>query len=156
MQSDKRFVRERFVIVKEEREKIDQMMVDEPHKVDNWEKIIVRREYRLLGKLLAEVPEGRILAALEMWRDQHCAALQAHRRRTRDAQNAADDYWRLSAMEREDAGRPPPNPSAGIETRDRHGELWVIDDRYIMMMDRLIEQLQRWLAYENRASVRRT
>ena len=63
--------------------------------------------------------------------------------------NTADDYWRLPAIEREEAVKPPKNPSIGIEVTDAHGEIWVIDDRYIMMMDRVIEQLQRWLAYKD-------
>jgi hypothetical protein len=148
MQSELEFVRERFAIVKEQRQRIDRLMIDAPHKVDRWEMIIIRREYRLLGKILAEVHEGCVLKALQQWREKHCQKLQVHKLRTRGAQNAADKYWRMPAMEREAAGKPPKNPSIGIKIKDAHGEIWVIDDRYIMMMDRIIEQLQRWLAFE--------
>jgi hypothetical protein len=148
MQSELQFVRERFAIVKERREKIDTLMIEAAHEVDRWEMITVRREYRLLGKILAEVTEGRVLKALQQWREIHCQKLQAHKLRTRAAQNAADEYWRLPAIEREAAGKPPKNPSIGIKFKDTHGEVWVIDDHYIMMMDRMIEQLQRWLVFE--------
>jgi len=136
MQSELDFARKRFAIVKERRDRIDEMMVDTAHLVNRKEMIAVRREYRLLGKILAEVPEGSVLRALQQWRERHCHELQAHKRRTRAAQNAADDYWRLPAIERETAGKPPQNPSVGIKITDAHGEIWVIDDRYIMMMDR--------------------
>lgn len=142
------FTRERFAIVKARRERIDILMIEAAHKVDRQELIAVRREYRLLGKILTELPEGSVLRALQQWRERHCQKLLIHKRRTREAQNAADDYWRLPTNKREAAGRPPSNPSVGIELKDAHGEIWVIDDRYIIMMDRMIEQLQRWLTYD--------
>ncbi len=147
MTSELVFIQERFAIVKDRRHCIDHLNIDTPHMVDRKELIAVRREYRLLGKILDEVPEGRILETLKCWRDQHGQKLHRHKLKTRAAQNAADDYWRMPYAEREGIA-PPKNPSIGIEITDMHGHIWVIDDRYIMMMNRMIEQLERWLSYE--------
>ncbi len=148
MQSERQFVSQRFAIVKEERAKIDKMMVDEPHKVKNRKKIDARREYRLLGKILAEVPEGRVLETLQKWREKHCQELQDYNNRTRKAQLAAERYWDDYNINIELGEAPPRNPPPGIRLKDKRGDIWIIDDYYIRMMDRMIEQLERWLSYE--------
>ena len=147
MNSELEFVRERFAIVKDKRQRINQLNINAPQKVERTEMIAVRREYRLLGKILDEVPEGKVLEALKCWREKHGKDLHQHKLNTRAVQNTADNYWRMPAIEREGL-TPPKNPSIGIRITDLHDNVWVIDDRYIMMMDRIIDQLERWLAYE--------
>ena len=96
----------------------------------------------------AVVPEGSVLKALQQWREKHCQELQKYQKGTRKAQLAAERYWDEYEINVELGEAPPRNPAPGIKIKDVHGNIWVIDDRYIMMMDRMIGQLQRWLAYE--------
>ena len=148
MPSEREFISQRFTIVKQERDKIDRMMVDAPHKVDNRKKIDVRREYRLLGKILAEVPEDRILETLQKWREKHKQVLQDYLNSIHKAQLAAERYWDNYDIAPDPFEPPPGVPRPGIKIMDNHGYIWIIDAHYIRLMDRLIDQLQRWLAYE--------
>ncbi len=101
------------------------------------------REARLLRKLLAKVPEGRVLETLIGWRRQLGEFLANHRQRYREQQRAYDDWWRLPPHQRENMPQPqkPPSP----RYIDRDGAPWIIDDRFLNLLDDLIERLQKGL-----------
>jgi len=101
------------------------------------------REARLLRKLLARTREGQVLVTLAAWRRQLEGFLTAHRQRYREMQEAHDAWWGLPRYEREGVPQPPRPPSARYVDRD--GAPWIIDDRFLALLDDLIERLQKWL-----------
>lgn len=103
-----------------------------------------KREARLLRKLLAQTREGHVLTAIRAWRRQLGAFLVEHRRRYREMQDAYDTWWELPGEERETTPKPPRPPAARYV--DREGAPWIIDDRFLALLDELIERLQKWVA----------
>ena len=101
------------------------------------------REARLLRKLLVRTREGQVLTTLKAWRRQLGEFLTEHRQRYREMQEAHDAWWRLPPYRRESVPRPPRPPSARYVDRD--GAPWIIDDRFLALLDDLIERLQKWL-----------
>jgi len=101
------------------------------------------REARLLRKLLARTCEGQVLTTLRAWRRQLGEFLTEHRQRYREMQEAYDAWWRLPPYEREAVPQPPkPPPPRYI---DQSGVSWIIDDRFLALLDDLSERLQKWL-----------
>ena len=101
------------------------------------------REARLVRKLLAQTREDQVLTTLQAWRRQLGEFLAEHRQRYRDMQEAYDAWWRLPPYQRESVPQPPRPPSARYIDQD--GAPWIIDDRFPMLLDDLIERLQKWL-----------
>ena len=60
MPAEREFVQERFNIVK-------QILADKNKQRTRQEQIALEREHRLLGKILFEVEEGKVLSALTTW-----------------------------------------------------------------------------------------
>ena len=102
------------------------------------------REARLLHKLLVEADEGQVLLVLKSWRNRLGQFLREHRQSQRERQRAYDDWWRLPPYRRERIAQPPKPPPARLI--DQHGAPWIIDDRFLALLDDLIERLQKWLA----------
>lgn len=100
------------------------------------------REARLLRKLLARTSDGQVLTTLGAWRRQLGEFLIEHRQRYKEAQEAYDAWWRLPRHQREGVPRPPRPPSARYIDQD--GAPWIIDDRFLALLDDLIERLQKW------------
>jgi len=101
-----------------------------------------KREARLLRKLLADTGEGLVLQTLLAWRRQLGEFLTEYRRKTKTMQDASDAWWELPRDEREFIPRPPRPPSARYVDRD--GAPWIIDDRFLALLDDLIERLEKW------------
>ena len=101
------------------------------------------REARLLRKLLARTREGQVLTTLRAWRCQLGEFLMEHRQRYREMQEAYDAWWRLPPYQRESVPQPPRPPSARYIDQD--GAPWIVDDRFLALLDDLIERLQKWL-----------
>jgi hypothetical protein len=101
------------------------------------------REARLLRKLLAQTREGQVLSVLKSWRHQLGKFLAEHHRRTLQIQQAYDEWLRLPPLKRKAMPQPPKPPLARF--KDKSGYSWIIDDRFLNLLDDLIERLQRWL-----------
>lgn len=141
MTDEQTFVRERFFIVKERIEDVN-AVIDPPIRLR------LQREYRLLGKVRAQVAEGEVLATLTDWRTFLGSRLAAYKKATRAQQEAYDAWLRLPRHKKERM-RMPERPSLGTIVKDANGHTWVIDDRFLLMMDDLIHRLQKWLASES-------
>lgn len=105
-----------------------------------------KREARLLRKLLAQSKEGQILAMLSAWRRQLGSFLREHRNRYEAEQDAWDHWWELPRDKRAEVPQPPQPPSARYVDRD--GAPWIIDDRFLALLDDLIDRLRKWLDEE--------
>jgi hypothetical protein len=103
-----------------------------------------KREARLLRKLLARTREGQVLTTLKAWRRHLGEFLREHRQQYKEMQDAYDAWWRLPRDERQSASKPPRPPAARYSDYD--GAPWIIDDRFLALLDDLIERLQKWLA----------
>jgi hypothetical protein len=101
------------------------------------------REARLLRKLLARTREGQVLTTLRAWRRQLAEFLAEHRQRYIEMQEVHDAWWRLPPYEREAVPQPPkPPPPRYI---DQNGVPWIIDDRFLALLDDVSERLQKWV-----------
>ena len=138
MPAEIEFCRQRFRIVKEQLE-------DPTSALEREDRLRLEREGRLLGHVLYELKEGQVLSALESWRSRFGRELSKHKSATRPGQQAYDTWLRLPHKERHRIPQPP-RPSLGIVIEDKNGQKWVIDDRYLAMMDDLIGRLKMWLA----------
>lgn len=137
MVSEREFAQARFHIVKERLE-------DRSADIERLDRIQLQREYRLLGKVLHEVKEGHVLRALKQWRTNFGQALAQHKAAHRAQQEAYDSWWRLSPDKRSQTSKPEP-PSLGVQVTSQDEQVFVIDDRYLAMMDDLIARLEKWL-----------
>ena len=108
--------------------------------------ITLERERRLLFKLLDKVPEGRVVTTLVEWRKEFGKKWQAHRQNHSEMQEAYDTWWQLPFYRRVRVPQPPRPPSLRIT--DHKGHVWIIDDRYLGMVDDLVERLNKWLTAE--------
>lgn len=140
MVSDKEFVRQRFYIVKERLE-------DPAAVIERQDRIQLQREYRMLGKLLDEAGEGSVLNLLETWRSYLGTELGQHKSARRSQQDAYRNWQRPPPGQQNKISKPQ-SLSLGAEVTDKNGYVWVVDDRFLMMMDDLIVRLQRWLDNE--------
>lgn len=100
------------------------------------------REARLLRKLRRRAREGRVLSTLIAWRKQLGKFLWDHRLRHKEMQDAYDAWWALPRYQREDVPQPPQPPAARYV--DKEGEPWIIDDRFLALLDDLAERLWIW------------
>jgi hypothetical protein len=102
-----------------------------------------KREARLLRKLSAQSREGQVLATLRAWRRRLGSFLREHREHYRPVQEAWDQWWKLPPDKRTDVPQPPKPPSA--RHVDKDGAPWIIDDRFLALLDDLVERLNKWL-----------
>ena len=102
-----------------------------------------KRERRLLRKLLARTREGQVLPSLKAWRGQLGEFLSEHRQRYMGMQDTYDAWWQLPRDERRTVRMPPRPPSARYIDYD--GAPWIIDERFLALLDDLLDRLQKWL-----------
>jgi hypothetical protein len=102
-----------------------------------------KREARLLRKLLVRSSDGQVLGTMKAWRSQLGGFLTEHRRRYRRMQDAYDAWWQLPRDERSTVPRPPKPPPARYI--DYNGAPWIIDDRFLALLDDLVERMEKWL-----------
>ena len=112
----------------------------------NRQDLTYKREARLLRKLLACTREGQLLTTLKAWRSGLGEFLRGHRRQYKEMQDAYDAWLRLPRDERSSMPKPPEPPSARYVDVD--GAPWIIDDRFMALLDDLVERLQKWLGEE--------
>jgi hypothetical protein len=127
---------------------VQERMDDPEAQIEPKKRLALQREFHLLQKVLDELPEGEVLLSLEAWRIYLGKALADHKIRYRTQQEAFDRWLRLSKNRREQLPKPEP-PPLGIRVPDHKGNMWVIDDRFLAMMDDLNRRLRRWLASES-------
>jgi hypothetical protein len=138
MEPEREFARERFQIVK-------QRLDDPATHIDRLDRIQLEREYRLLGKVLDEVSEGQVLRTLEAWRRYLGGELATYSRKVLPSIRQAHEEWRQLPPARREFVPEPPRPVVSTTVTDRNGYKWVIDDRFLLMMDDVIARLRRWL-----------
>jgi len=109
----------------------------------NRQDLTYKREARLLRTLLARTREGQVLTTLTAWRSGLGGFLREHRQQYKEMQDACDAWWRLPRDERSSVPKPPRPPSARCVDAD--GAPWIIDDRFLILLDDLVERLQKWL-----------
>jgi hypothetical protein len=107
------------------------------------QRLTYKREARLLRKLVERTREGQVLTTVKAWRRELGRYLFQHRRRYSKLQDAYDAWWELPREERAAVPRPPRPPSARFIDYD--GAPWIIDDRFLRLLDDLIERLQKWV-----------
>lgn len=129
--------------VEARREILQTMLGDPAADIERTQRMQLQREMRLLDRIRKEVSEDKVLDTLQSWRKYLGEQLADHKRRTRAEQQAADRWYRLSREEKRKVKRPK-SPSLGIRVKAADGEHYVIDDRYLAMMDDLIARLQKW------------
>lgn len=140
MENEREFARERFQIVRKR--------LNDPAAIERLDRIQLEREYRLLGKVLDEIEEGQILKTLEAWRRFLGGELAKYTRQVLPGIRQAHEEWRSLPPSRREFVPEPPRPIASNTVTDRNGYKWVIDDRFLLMMDDVIERLRRWMEYE--------
>jgi hypothetical protein len=107
---------------------------------------IAHREVRLLRKLLTRVAEGQGLIALAKWRQELGGFLKRHRLKYRQIQKEYDDWSQLPPNKRQRIPAPPKPPPARFIDKD--GAPWIIDDRFLELLDDLAARLRKWLGSE--------
>jgi len=141
MTNERDYIRERVQIVKRR--------LDNPAaQMERIDRIQLEREHRLLGKVLDEVEEGQVLPALQAWRRFLGSELADYSRRVLPGVRRAHDEWLRLPPGRRDETPEPPRPVLATTATDRNGYTWVIDDRFLLMLDGVIERLGKWLAGE--------
>jgi hypothetical protein len=80
---------------------------------------------------------------LKGWRWQLGQFLLEHRLCYQDIQDAYDTWWQLPPRQRDKTPQPPQPPPARF--LDHNGTPWIVDDRFLALLDDLAERLQRWL-----------
>lgn len=138
MVEEREFARERLDIVKRRLENPAAI-------IDRLDRIQLEREYRLLGRILHEVEEGQVLKALEAWRRYLGGQLATYSREVLPGIRHRHEQWRQLPPARQEQVPEPPRPVVSTTVTDRNGYKWVIDDRFLLMMDDLIARLRRWL-----------
>ena len=146
MPSEHVFLRERLALVERwlanpDREFIpaDKRRVRRRTQPASCQDLSYKREARLLPKLLAHTREGQVLTTLKAWRGQLREFLRQHRQRYKEMQDGYDAWWRLPRDERGTTPKPPKPPSARYVDHD--GAPWTIDDRFLALVNDLIERL---------------
>lgn len=153
MPSDQEFLRQRLALLQEQlAQPAQEFTYAGEERVQRRQQPASRRdtrahrEARLLRKLLVQAREGQVLAALKGWRRQLGQFLLEHRRRYQEMQDAYDAWWQLPVRQRDKTPQPPQPPPARFI--DRSGAPWIVDDRFLAVLDDLVERLQKWMVEE--------
>ncbi|HIQ06189.1 MAG TPA: hypothetical protein EYH31_10980 [Anaerolineae bacterium] len=83
------------------------------------------------------------MTTLQAWRCQLGEFLIKHRQRCKEMQEAYDAWWQLPPYRRENVPQPTRPPSARYIDQD--GAPWIIDDRFLALLDDFTERQQKWL-----------
>lgn len=107
------------------------------------EESIYKREARLLNHILVTTQEGQVLTALARWRTKFGIVLSEHRQQYWALQEQYDSWWGLPPYQREHISKPRRPPLAHYT--DQTGQDWIIDDRFLHLLDNLRERLGKWM-----------
>ena len=151
MPSDKEFIQKRLEMVLRQSKTQEKTMIYEGEgrgrKATITDEVKQERAYQREARLLLHIAkftkEGQVQRALTQWRKKFGAQLADHRERYRATIDAYDSWWELSYSERKRIPSPPRPPQAVY--RDRSGDDWIIDDKFLLMIDDLRVRLEKWL-----------
>jgi hypothetical protein len=107
------------------------------------EESLYKREARLVRHILAITRDGQVLTALATWRARFGTILSEHRQKYRTLQERYDSWWALPPHQRERMPQPSRPPPA--QYTDQTGHDWIIDDRFLHILDDLRERLAKWM-----------
>jgi hypothetical protein len=110
--------------------------------------IAYRREARLLQKLLAQARPDNVLHVLIAWRQKLSQFAKKHRPNHKEAIRTYDEWFELPPHVRGRIATPPKPPSPRFYDHD--GARWIVDDGLFVVVDGLIERLQKWLEEDAR------
>ncbi len=110
------------------------------------EERLYKREARLLRHILAITKEGQVLYALVHWRRELGAHLDAHREQYRVQQDEYDTWWALPPYKRQRFPQPKRPPLAHYT--DQNGQDWILDDRFLLLLEDLHSRLSQWMSEE--------
>jgi hypothetical protein len=85
--------------------------------------------------------KGQVLMTLMAWRRQLGAFFREHRRQNKGRRDAYLAWRRLPWEERQRVPEPPKPPPARYVDSD--GAPWIIDERFLALIDDLIERLEK-------------
>lgn len=152
MASEHEFIRLRLDRVERQLKRPESAVIYEGHgrgrrrtsaDVDNRQDNLYKREARLLRHILTHTREGQVRHALRGWRDKFGRFLTDHRERYRAMQDAYDTWWSLPVGHREVTLKPPRPPLARYT--DQSGDEWIIDDKFLIILDDISDRLDKWL-----------
>jgi hypothetical protein len=129
--------------IRERRSILQEWLEDPKADIERVRRIQLQRELRLLDKIRAEVPEGKVLSTLQLWRSSLGEKLRVHRQQTKKQQRIVDEWYRLPDEEKQTTPKPEA-PALGVEVTAASGEQYIIDDRYLATLDDLISRLEKW------------
>lgn len=149
MTSEHAFLRQRLALVEHLMAHADQDLIYEGRgrvrrrtRPASKRDVAHERETRLLRKLLASTPDGRVTPTLAAWRRQLEDFLRKHRQQHQAMQDAYDAWWRLPPYKQERTPQPPKPPLSRYV--DQEGVPWIIDDHFLALLDDLTHRLQKW------------
>lgn len=102
------------------------------------------REAHLLQKLLSQAKEGNTARALSGWRKSLGEKLRAHHEFFRAMQEAYDHWLSLPFPTRIEIPEPPYPPE--LEITDVQGDVWIVDEKLLNVIDDLQIRLGKWMA----------
>lgn len=146
MAAEKEWIKTRFRSIKGRQD-------SQERKMSRGIRMQLQREYRLLGKILSEVPEGRVLRTLAQWRNQFGRQLDDYERNDLPERKRWYREWQQLPPSEKMYYPEPADPDPKLKIRDRSGYIWIIDHSFLKMIDELIKSLKwhmeaRGLGYE--------
>ena len=147
MSSDIEFLRKRLALVDQALAQPDANQRQACQSVDQSDlirrELAYRREARLLQKLLVRTRSGNVLNALIAWRRTLGQFAKEHRTKHKEIIRAYDEWFDLPPHIRGQVAAPPKPPSPRFYDHD--GAPWIVDDGLLVVVDGLIERLQKWM-----------
>jgi hypothetical protein len=147
MSSEIEFLQRRLYILDEIIKKPSQIEIDQkggfhirldvsPHIEHNY-----IREAHTIQKLLSQAKEGQVSRALTGWRKSLGEKLRVHREFYRPMQEVYDRWLSYPFPTRIEIPEPPYPPE--LEITDIQGDIWVVDEKLLSVIDDLQGSLSR-------------
>jgi hypothetical protein len=147
MPSDIEFLRQRLALVARELAQPNEIQRQRQGSICHSDlvhrEIANRREARLLQMLLARAWPGSVLHMLTAWRQTLGQVARNHRTEHKEAIRAYDEWSELPRHVRVRVTAPPKPLTPRYF--DYNGAPWIVDDGLLVVVDDLIERLQKWL-----------
>jgi hypothetical protein len=102
----------------------------------------LRRELRVLQHLQRRTAEGQVVKAARDWRHSLGVRLRQHRKEIARELDANDTWRQLPPHQRAKIPQPPKPPEFWVT--DRYGGRWLINNRFMGVLDEIIVNLQKW------------
>ena len=104
------------------------------------------REAHTIQKLLSQAQEGQVSQTLTDWRRLLGEKLRTYREYYRPMQEVYDDWLSYPFPTRIEIPEPPHPPE--LEITDIQGEVWIVDEKLLSVVDDLQARLGKWMASE--------